>query len=142
MEHTLDLDALRDQIVNECMRRIGEKQPAAETVNTETEEKAEERSESASAESASAESADASSETKEDSSAEEVKEDEAQVKTEQPVEEAKEDSSAEEVIKAEALNSAAETAPTITHAMKAMDEWRELKGEDLMRWCRRHPDAV
>ena len=91
MENPIDLDALRDQIVEECMKRLGDK-PAAER----------------------SESADASSE-------------------------AATEPATEEVIKPEALNSAAESAPTVTGAMAKMDEWRNLKGEDLMRWCRRHP---
>ena len=140
MEHTLDLDALRDQIVNECMRRIGEKQPVAETVSTETEETKEDE---AQAKTERSESADASSEQPVEETKEERSESaDASSEVKEETTEAKEDSSAEEVIKAEALNSAAETAPTVTGAMKQMDEWRKLKGEDLIRWCRRHPEVV
>lgn len=119
MENTLDLDALRQQIVEECMKRLAS--AGAEAANTEAEEKTEAEEDSSAEEKAEAK--------------EEAKEDEAEAK-----EEVKEEK--EEVIKAEALNSAAESAPTVTGAMKAMDEWRKLKGEDLIQWCRRHPDAV
>ena len=131
MEHAIDLDALREQIVEECMKRISTVQPeksatetAAETATTEepattetpvepapaTEPAPEPATEAANTEAANTEAA------------------------EQPKE-----SATEEVIKPEALNSAAESAPTVTGAMAKMDEWRKLKGEDLMQWCRRNP---
>lgn len=141
MEHTLDLDALKAEIVNECVKRMktaAAEQPKTEEPATEAVETTETKTE----------------ETKE-AKAEETSPEEKPV--EQPKEPAAEESSKEErsesanaesadasseVIKAEALNSAAESAPTVTGAMKQMDEWRKLKGEDLMRWCRRHPDVV
>lgn len=131
MEHAIDLDALREQIVEECMKRISTVQPeksatetAAETATTEEPATTETPVEPAPATEPAPEPATEAANT-------EAANTEA---TEQPKE-----SATEEVIKPEALNSAAETAPTVTGAMAKMDEWRKLKGEDLMQWCRRNP---
>ena len=150
MENPIDLDALRDQIVEECMKRLGDKpatersesanassEPAPEeTVNIEiTAEEIAERSESANASSETATAETPATEPTMTEAATEATTEAANTEAkEQPVEEP-----VEEVIKPEALNSAAETAPTVTGAMAKMDEWRKLKGEELMQWCRRNP---
>lgn len=149
MEHAIDLDALRDQIVEECMKRISivqsedsastetDTETATTEETTETKETTE-RSESANASSEPVNTEPATAETPATEPAPAPAATEA-ANTAQPVEQPVEESSKEEVIKPEALNSAAETAPTVTGAMAKMDEWRNLKGEELMRWCRRNP---
>lgn len=153
MEHAIDLDALREQIVEECMKRINIVHPeksATETAETATEETTEtkETTETAATDSAKAETPaePATTETTEPAPAATEaanteateRSESANASSEQPKEPATEQP-VEEVIKPEALNSAAETAPTVTGAMAKMEEWRKLKGEDLMQWCRRNP---
>ena len=136
MEHTIDLDALREQIVEECMKRINivhpEDSATEPTTETATTEEPKETAEPVNTDSAKAETPvePATTETTEPAPAATEATTEA-ANTEQPA--------TEEVIKPEALNSAAESAPTVTGAMAKMDEWRKLKGEDLMQWCRRNP---
>ena len=129
MEHTIDLDALKAEIVNECVERM--KTAAAEAPKTEEPVAVETKEEP-------------KEETKEEPKAEETAPETPTETPEEPTEKKPEEPKAEEpskeeVIKPEALNSAAETAPTVTGAMAKMDEWRKLKGEDLMQWCRRNP---
>ena len=152
MEHAIDLDALREQIVEECMKRINivhpeESAKAELATETATETATEERSESADASSEPTETTETAT-TETPAAAEPATEPATAAAnteaTEQPVERsesanASSEQPAEEVIKPEALNSAAESAPTVTGAMAKMDEWRKLKGEELMQWCRRNP---
>ena len=134
-EHDMDIETLKEEIVNACMERMKARQEkAAEAENTDA-EKTEE------AKPAAEEDADGKPEAgagggdggMPEAASQEEAEDVPEQKDAEPAEEK------EEVIKLESLNSSSETVPAIGEMAKAGDEWRSLHGDDLLAWCRRHP---
>ncbi len=146
-EHDMDIEALKEEIVNAVLERIkAEEKPAAETENTDAEETEEAKPETEEKETEEKDTAaeETKEETKEETE-EKTQETTNACGTETPKETKNtetEEKETEEVIKPEALNSTNETAPTVTGTLKAAEEWRNLHGDALLQWCRKHPDAV
>lgn len=144
-EHDMDIETLKEEIVNACMERIkAQQEKAAEAENTDAEKTEEakpgtEEKETEEKDTAAEETKEKTEEKTEETTnacGKETKETE-NTETEEKTEEEK-----EEVIKAEALNSAAETQPTVAETVKQTQEWRNLHGEDLMRYYRRQSRVI
>lgn len=132
-EHDMDIETLKEEIVNACMERMKARQEkAAEVENTDA-EKTEEAKPETEEDADGKPEADGGDDDMPEAASQEEAEDVPEQKDAEPAEEK------EEVIKLESLNSSSEAVPAIGEMAKAGDEWRSLHGDDLLAWCRRHP---
>lgn len=154
-EHDMDIETLKEEIVNACLKRMKAEQEKAaeETANTETEEKEEAKPET---EEKQTEEKDTAAEKTEETAEETAEVENAcgketanacgkepeETKETENTDTKETEEEKEEVIKAEALNSAAEALPTVAETVKQTQEWRNLHGEDLMRYYRRQSRVI
>lgn len=123
---TMDIEKLKDEIVQGVINALAEKEAAKKTACNEDEPE------------------DQAEEKKEETSSEEVAEEKAEEKAEAKAEaeetssEEKEEEKKDEVIKKEALNSVPTTITPANDSMQRVNEWKSLKGDDLMAYAYRH----
>lgn len=139
-EHDMDIETLKEEIINACMERMKAEaeNTAAEETKTDAEETDTAKPETEETKTEEKDAAAEKTEEKTEETANACGKDEETVNACGKEEEEKKD----EVIKAEALNSASETQPTVADAVKQTQEWRNLRGEDLMRYYRRQSRVI
>ena len=115
---TMDMEKFKDEIVEAVVNALAEKK-AEETTACNEEEKVEETKEEA-----------------KETSCNETAEEKAEEKVEEAKEEVKEDKEdKEEVIKPEVLNTMPTTITPEIDRLERVEEWRNLKGDDLMAYA-------
>lgn len=125
---TMDIEKFKNEIVEAVVNAIAEKK-ADETTTCNEEEKVEETKKETSCN----ETAEEKTEEKVEEAEEKAEETKEEVKEE--VKEDKEEDKKEEVIKPEVLNTMPTTITPEIDRLERVEEWRNLKGDDLMAYA-------
>lgn len=126
---TMDIEKFKNEIVEAVVNAIAEKKAEEKTTACNEEEKVEETKEETSCN----ETAEEKTEEKVEEAEEKAEETKEEVKEEEEEKEDKEDK--EEVIKPEVLNTMPTTITPEIDRLERVEEWRNLKGDDLMAYA-------